>query len=173
MNQKLIRSLFVSLIVLPNAVIAQGNDCPCCQGAYTNFDFWVGQWEVSDTNGRLVGENKIVKLQDRCVIQENWKAPKVTGTSYNYFDRNDSLWHQVWIDNTGGSLVLKGQLTGKSMVLRSDTLEGKQGMYFHEVNWTPHEDGSVHQIWTLHALSSENQTVLFHGIYKRKNEADE
>lgn len=63
---------------------AQKKQCNCCTSEYKQFDFWLGDWEVFNLKGIKVGENKIVSLQDSCIIQENWTSNEQTGTSYNF-----------------------------------------------------------------------------------------
>ena len=74
------------------------NDQNNCEGKkYAEFDFWVGQRNVYNTDGVLVGTNNILKLQENCVIQENWvsKSSPSKGTSYNYYNKTDDSWNQV------------------------------------------------------------------------------
>lgn len=154
--------------LLTSLSIAQTDSCACCFGHYRDFDFWIGDWVVYDTSGTEIGENLILSLQDKCAMQENWKSANSTGTSYNYFNSIDSTWNQVWIDNQGGSLVLKGSLQNNSMVLRSDLVKTPRAEYYNKVSWTPMEDGSVLQLWVF---VDENDTVLyeaFRGKYVRR-----
>jgi hypothetical protein len=137
---------------------------------YRQFDFWLGDWRVVDTTGQEVGTNLIVPKQDGCVVQENWASGASTGTSYNYYSQADSSWHQVWVDNSGGSLMLKGGLQGKSMVLRSDWQPGKKvDFYCNQITWTPLENGDVVQHWTVIAQDGRVLATPFKGIYKKKN----
>lgn len=149
---------------------AQSDDCPCCDKLHRQFDFWIGHWNVFDTSGNQVGENEIVALENHCIINENWTGGQnTTGKSYNYYDRSDSTWNQVWVDNAGQPLVLKGTWNGESMVLKGPLKKGQQvKSYQNVVTWTPNEDGSVQQLWEL---KDENGTVLrtvFLGIYRKK-----
>ena len=43
------------------------------------------------------------------MIHGHWKgAQGVTGQSFNFYDRTDRKWHQVWVDNAGNWLDLAG-----------------------------------------------------------------
>ena len=46
-----------------------------------------------------------------------------TGTSINIFDKTDSTWNQIWVDNQRNILRLKSDLAGKKMVLKSDLVK--------------------------------------------------
>jgi hypothetical protein len=152
-------------------LIAQDTDtCPCCSGSYTAFDFWLGDWSVYNTAGQVVGTNRIVELQDGCVLQENWEASDQsnTGTSYNFFDKTDSTWNQVWISNSGFILKLKGNLNDSgAMVLKSDLLSNQNGIFYHQITWTNNNDGSVTQKWDI--LDKDNGLIseAFVGIYRK------
>ena len=95
-------------------------DCTCCAEEYRQFDFWIGDWVVTDSTGKELGTNLIHSIQDGCGFQENWKSTKMTGTSYNFYNATDKSWNQLWIDNKGGSLELKGSLVNGKMILKSE-----------------------------------------------------
>src|SRR5262245_9787030 len=61
---------------------------PCMvQPEYSQFDYWVGDWEVRNPQGQIVGYNTIQKVVDGCVILENWtSASGSSGKSINYYN---------------------------------------------------------------------------------------
>lgn len=163
--------LFIFCFTLANtSVLAQSkNKIPCTTKEYKQFNFWVGNWNVYDTKGKLIGTNHVKKMSNACTIQENWssKVGPSKGTSYNYYDKNDGSWNQLWIDNAGGNLKLKGKLVGKNMVLKSDLVKNSKGNYYNQITFFNNSDGTVTQVWEL---LDENNTVfneIFRGIYKR------
>ena len=142
--------------------------CQCCTEAHDAFDFWLGDWNVYNEAGKLVGTNKLVKLQNNCLIQENWTGT-VTGTSFNYYDTADSTWNQLWISSNGNILKLKGNAINHGvMVLKSDILEGEKGKYYNKITWTANDDGSVTQYWEVLNENDERIADVFKGIYRRK-----
>ncbi|RPI45699.1 MAG: hypothetical protein EHM46_01445 [Bacteroidetes bacterium] len=155
-------------------LVAQ-DPCPCCSAPYSAFDFWLGDWTVYNSTGEVVGTNRIVEMQDGCVLQENWKATDQSnsGTSYNYFDRTDSTWNQIWISNSGFILELSGNTDSSGvMVLKSDLLSNQNGTYYHRITWTKNGDNSVTQKWDIldkeHGIISE----AFMGIYRKDQKHD-
>lgn len=149
----------------------QNQQTVICSGEnYEQFDFWEGNWNVYDTNGKLIGTNKLVKMQNNCVLQENWKSKTSTnkGTSYNYYDKNDGFWHQVWIDNAGSVLNLKGKLIDGKMVLKSDVVTSPKGKYINSITWSKNKDGSVTQVWDYLNEKNEKMAEVFRGIYKKQ-----
>lgn len=156
---------FLVIFLLTYSVMAQ-SPCPCCTDQHRQFDFWAGNWQVHDTTGNLVGTNRVELIQDSCVLKENWIGAKVTtGTSYNYFDPSDSSWNQLWLDNQGTILKLKGGLIKREMVLKSDPVQGRNGLYINRITWTPLSDGRVTQTWDALSVDGVIRARLFKGIY--------
>ena len=146
--------------------------CACCGEAFRQFDFWLGDWETFTPDEKLAGNNRIVLLQDSCVLQENWVSARnnYTGTSYNFYDPQTEKWYQTWIDNKGGNLRLSGGMEGNSMVLYSEELIDQEGRHYtNRISWTPASDGSVRQLWEVsYRDSSSSWKTVFDGIYRRK-----
>jgi len=142
---------------------------PCTSAAYKQFDFWIGNWNVYDAKNNLIGKNNVVKMKNACAIQENWhsKTSTSTGTSYNYYNAADKSWNQVWIDNQGGSLVLKGFYKQHKMVLKSTLITGKKGTYYNQISWFKNADGSVAQLWELLDENNTPFNEIFRGTYKK------
>jgi tetratricopeptide (TPR) repeat protein len=97
-------------------LVEQGkkNARPC---AYTKenrqFDFWLGEWEVSTTQGDVpAGTSKIELILEDCVVLENWKSLNnpYSGKSYNIYDQALKRWEQYWVDNAGGNIFFHGEL---------------------------------------------------------------
>ena len=160
------------LTVLPNFLNAQDistNQCPCCTEEHRAFDFWLGDWEAFTPNGKLAGTNSIILMQDSCIIQENLVSASAgyTGTSYNWYDAASKTWHQSWIDNQGGSLLLSGSHKGNQIILSSEaTPDGKGGKTINRITWTDLGDGTVRQHWETSADLGETYKTAFDGLYK-------
>lgn len=166
----------ITLTILLSIVLGKINQvnaqtiCACCTNHHQQFDFWVGDWIVFDTLNTQIGENLIVKLEDNCIINEHWtSATGSTGRSYNYFDSADSTWNQLWIDNQGSNLKLKGKAESNKMVLKSALLPGKKiDFYYNRITWTKINNDEVTQVWEILDKSDNILTMVFKGIYKRK-----
>jgi len=154
-------------------VLGQSNEsaCACCTEAYKYFDFWEGKWEVTDTLGNVVGINTLTKLEDNCIMQEQWVGTSgSTGTSLNYYDKTDKSWNQIWIDNQGNVLKMKGGMNGVQMILKSELVAGQQGKYYNQISWTPNDDGTVTQLWEAYDADENLLQTLFRGIYHKTKE---
>lgn len=168
-----INNIFIYFIITAVSLFAQGpinNNCICCSEQHSQFDFWVGEWTVYDTLDNFIGTNKIVKQYENCLIQENWISKgKNRGTSYNYYDPNDSTWNQLWLDNQGTILKLKGSFINGEMVLKSAAQRGeKVEYYFNRITWRRLKNGNVIQIWDVIDEKDNILSNLFKGIYKPK-----
>lgn len=144
-------------------------NCPCCTENHTQFNFWIGEWDVFNLQDQKMGESSITSIQDSCVIVEHWSSSRETGTSYNYFDKTDNTWNQVYISNTGNALTLKGKLTDNKMILRSALVKGPKGNHlYNRITWEKHSDGTVSQIWDQLDNRDYLLQTVFHGIYRVK-----
>lgn len=152
--------------------MAQTNTCNCCTQQHKAFDFWIGEWDVTNPDGSPAGKNKIEKIQDNCMLLENWTSAKgnYTGTSQNFYNLKTKQWEQLWIDNQGGYLKLKGHRKGNQMILRTDNETDSSGKsFYHRVTWTANDDGTVRQLWET-LTEGEDVVVAFDGLYKKRSE---
>ena len=144
--------------------------CPCCEEEYQQFDFWVGDWVVY-AKGKMAGFNKIVKIEGDCVIRENWKSfeSSYSGTSYNFYDKLDKKWKQVWVDNQGTVLELKGEFKNNKMVLVSESKPDQNGnLVMNRITWFNNDDGTVRQLWEQSGDGGLAFTTSFDGLYRRR-----
>jgi len=72
---------------------------PCSAAEYRQFDFWLGEWNVFNPDGKPAGQSRIEQISGGCAILENWSSGggAFTGKSLNIYDRNDKQWHQSWV----------------------------------------------------------------------------
>ena len=143
---------------------------PCSAPEHRQFDFWLGDWQVSDPSGKPVGENRIVALHGGCVLSENWSgAGGYTGSSLNAYDNDRKLWHQTWMDSGGGVLQIDGKFADGRMTLAGDAPGEKPGeIVRNRITWTPLPDGRVRQLWESSTDGGKTWTTAFDGLYKRK-----
>ena len=70
-------------------------------------------------------------------------------------------------DNSGFSLVLKGNYKYGKIVLKINLLESKKSRYFNQIPSRKNDEGSVTQSWII--LDEKNKMLqeTFRGIYKK------
>jgi len=139
----------------------------CKDGASRQFDFWVGHWRVTE-HGKLAGDNRVEPILDGCALLENWTGAKGgAGKSLNFFDREDGLWHQTWIDRSGGALFLAGKFENGAMRLEGErAATGEQPATRHRITWTPLPGGKVRQLWESTAVAKDLWSTQFDGLYE-------
>src|SRR5690242_2142593 len=86
------------------------------------FDFWIGDWEVTQPDGKKAGENRIESISAGWGLLENWNgAGGGVGKSLNTWLSDRKQWRQFWVGN-GEALELTGGLNGQGeMVLTGMT----------------------------------------------------
>ena len=141
----------------------------CESDAHREFDFWVGDWEVTTADGAIAGTNRVEKILDGCVIKENRVGTGgMHGESYNIFSQRRGKWHQSWVDTTGRLLLLEGGLEGGKKVL-SGQMPGQDGkMVRLEISWEALDDGRVKQHWRASRDRGKSWNDLFVGFYAPK-----
>jgi len=84
---------------------------PCLyQAEHKQFDFWVGEWNVQNPQGQQVGTSSIQRIENGCVILENWIGGQGgTGKSLNFYDASLHKWRQTWADSSGGVSEFAGE----------------------------------------------------------------
>ena len=177
--------LLASMISGPALAQQTGSAAPatppdCSSDQHRAFDFWVGEWRVY-SGDTVAGKNTISKRLDGCVLQEHWRGAQGSrGTSLNFFNRADGLWHQVWIDARGGVLSLSGGVDDRGRMVLSGTRQqtapasvdsaatAESVTIEHRITWSPQPDGSVNQHWQNRPEGGEWQT-LFNGDYRPRS----
>ena len=142
---------------------------PCAGPEAMQFDFWIGDWDVSSPDGKPAGTNRIERLYG-CVLHESWSGSngKVLGQSLNRWDADRGVWHQTWVDNQGGLLLLEGRFAEGAMTLDDATVPGrKDPNALNRVRWSVNADGSVRQLWSASGDGGKTWKVVFDGKYVR------
>jgi hypothetical protein len=142
---------------------------PGCNDATSRqFDFWLGHWRVTE-KGKPAGDNRIERILEGCALLENWTgAQGGEGKSLNFYDRDDGLWHQTWIDRSGGALFLAGKFEHGAMRMEGErAATGKQPATRHRITWTPLPGGKVRQLWESTPAGKDQWSTQFDGLYER------
>ncbi|HKQ97741.1 MAG TPA: hypothetical protein VJV75_07695 [Candidatus Polarisedimenticolia bacterium] len=140
----------------------------CDLAEYRQFDFWIGEWDVFQPDGTLVGTNRITLILGTCVLLENWKGKSgMEGWSFNNYDRAERKWHQNWVDSHGSRLDLVGALVGKNMVLSGDQVGTDGTTTMNRITWEPIDANRVRQLWEQSKDGGKTWTVAFDGQYVR------
>ena len=94
----------------------------CSDPSQRALDFWVGDWDVTNAKGALVGRSHVERAFGGCVIVENYKGVNggYAGMSLNTYEPVAKQWSQHWVDNGGLSVVMTGGFEEKNLVYRRE-----------------------------------------------------
>ncbi len=172
------------------AVILAGNSwsqsntstpVPCSSELYKAFDFWLGDWEVySNADGVLQGLDTIVKQNNDCLLYQHWRQQtdaykpagalnRLEGRSVSMFDTE--VWRQVWTDNGGTFMPLKGGLVDGNMVLTSEFDNPSWPIY--KWHWEPQSDGTIYNYGFVSTNQGETWNKYFDITYRPRNQTSQ
>ena len=151
--------------------VAQTAPQPALPPESRQFDFWVGDWEVTTPDGKPAGTNKIEPVSNGAGLLENWQGDGQTGggsgKSLNTYNAGKKQWQQFWVGSGGGVLELAGGMVDGRMVLKGEhEVRGQRTL--ERITWTPGADGSVRQLWDQSTDGGKTWQVVFDGTYRRK-----
>ncbi|HEX2080878.1 MAG TPA: hypothetical protein VHG08_24445 [Longimicrobium sp.] len=125
---------------------------PCQDDArHRQFDFWLGDWNVTAPAAPPGSTSQIRAGLDGCLVSESWTASNgIRGRSINAYDRDQQQWHQTWVSSQPrGHLRMAGNLEGDTMALRGTRVTQTGVEIFDEYRWHRLPTGQVIQAWKL------------------------
>ena len=165
-------ALAVAFAVLAGHRAAAQSTAPgqaCKAAEYHQFDFWIGQWNVTLPNGKRAGVNHIEPILGGCALRETWSgAGGSDGTSYNSYDATRRRWHQTWVDNQGSLLLLEGTFADGRMILEGETVDTAGQKQRQRITWEETSPGHVRQLWESSSDGGATWTTAFDGRYVKR-----
>lgn len=168
--------LIYPLLFAAMVLHSQASPNPCNRDAgFHKLDFWLGKWDVLDSDGMKQGTNDIHPVLNGCAIVENWQGlGGDTGKSWFYFNPHTQIWRQVSVttqptdpggirekelieefDNGGLRFLGKIDVDARRTVLDRTTL-------------TPLPDGRVRQVIEWSSDDGQNWNIAFDAFYVRQ-----
>jgi hypothetical protein len=155
---------------------AQSQNMPCSNPVYSQFDFWVGNWEAFSVKGVKAGDSKISVILDSCIILEEWTSASVqqglryAGKSFNTYNNGTKQWQQTWIDNAGGSTeYLRGEASDGKIIFYADKVTGPKGKVFmRRLTFTKLNNDKVRQLGERSDDDGKTWTTEYDLEYRRK-----
>jgi len=158
------------IISMTASLIAQQSPSRPLPPESRQFDFWIGEWEVTAPDGKPAGSSRIELIAGGAGLLENWSdADGSSGKSLNAYNAGTKQWQQYWIGSDGGVLELAGALTADSMVLTGEH-EVRGRRLIDRITWTPKADGSVRQHWEQSTDGGKTWVTAFDGRYRKKKQ---
>ena len=137
---------------------------------FSEFDFWIGEWDVHTASGQFAGSNRIAREESGCVLTEHWVSAGGTGSSVNFVDKISDEWVQVWNSQAGAQINIRGGLTAEGMRLTGTIHYVANGTTapFRGL-WTALPDGRVRQYFEQSNDEGQTWAPWFEGFYTRKS----
>ncbi len=121
------------------------NAHPCEGTDFRNFDFWVGEWDVTAA-GQPAGTSSVQRILNNCVILENYSGQSgYAGKSFNSYDPDKKEWRQYWIDNSAGVVEFHGHYADNQLVYQADSKNPDGTMAHRKMTFVKLPDGRVRQ----------------------------
>ncbi len=156
------------LIVIMTLFTYSSIAADCSDKNYQDFDFWLGEWQVTSKADDVIRFNSISKINNGCTILEEYSSPSgYVGKSLNIYDQHTKKWYQTWTDSSGLLLQLRGGIKQGTMVMVGETLNDSQQTTINQIHWIPNEDGTVRQHWQVSQDNGKTWQTTFDGLYKR------
>ncbi len=167
---RLAATLRTALVFLVAPTILAAQAAPTCTDAkHHQFDFWIGDWDVTLPNGDRAGHNLIEPILGGCALRESWTGARGSnGTSTNAFDRVRGKWHQTWVDDSGSLIMLDGAFADGKMVLSGETKDTAGRKVINRITWQETAPGAVRQLWEASRDGGATWNVLFDGRYRKR-----
>jgi hypothetical protein len=149
--------------------VAQSAPTPCPGVAERHqFDFWIGDWDVTTPGGTSVGSSIIQSVSGGCALLENWTSNRGGhGKSLNTYNPARHQWQQFWIGQDGGVGEYRAsEFDGKSLAFfmkdESDSLSA------HRLTFTPVDAATVRQHSEVSKDGGKSWTTEYDFYYHRK-----
>lgn len=143
---------------------------PCQAAAYREFDFWLGQWDITEDGGPA-GTNVVESLLGGCAIQEHYVDPWGTssGTSLNSYDADTKQWRQTWVSDYGTDYRMAGGLDAQgTMVLVGERINAANGRLLIDTwKWSRIDADNVLQTGRITVPATGRDQQFFNGEYHR------
>ncbi|MGH9601151.1 MAG: tetratricopeptide repeat protein [Terriglobales bacterium] len=147
------------------------NANPCRDSAESRqFDFWIGDWDVTTAQGQPAGTSSIQLILGSCVIFENWTSLGVgyAGKSLNIFNVPRKKWQQYWVDSTGAVTFFEGGWIGSYLRLTGENALRTGPLALNRMTFTPLSPDKVRQHGEGSDDGGKTWTTRYDLIYNRK-----
>jgi hypothetical protein len=146
----------------------KGDEPPCSDPVYQRLDFWVGEWEVRNPEGKLQGTNRIERTLGTCALREHWTSVAGgEGESLFYYYRPETRWKQVWV-TAAGFVKEKAEVEGyegPGVRFQGEVTYPGRGVVLDRTTLTPEEGGRVRQVIEVSDDGGGSWRTTFEGIY--------
>jgi tetratricopeptide (TPR) repeat protein len=144
---------------------------PCISRSESHlFDFWIGEWDVTNPQGQPAGRSSVQQILSQCVVFENWTDRQGgQGKSFNAYNTDLSMWQQFWTDQYGRVTEYRESERTPEGGLRFLAHQRlAQGPSLIRMTFTPIDRNTVHQYGETSTDNGKTWTTSFDLYYHRK-----
>ena len=157
--------------IVGNGAVRPFRPAGCTSYESRQFDFWLGEWDVSGTGTQAVVAESSISVRDQgCVIMEEWRPLRGGhGHSINFYDPTDQKWHQTWGAASGTFARYAGSFADG--VMRLENLSGAPGASpgtRARMNFQALDENTVRQWGEQHDAASDTWTTQWDLTYRRR-----
>ena len=144
---------------------------PCADRAASHrFDFWVGDWDVTNAQGQPAGHNTIQQILEQCVLLENWTdAAGGQGKSFSAYNPERDMWQQFWVDQYGRVTEYRdSEWDGTTLRFLARVVTPKGEKQLWRMSFTPIDSVTVRQWGEASTDEGKTWTVTWDLYYHKK-----
>lgn len=140
------------------------------------FDFWIGDWDVSPGQSPVIVADSVIRLEDQgCVILENWRPFRdAHGHSITTYDAAAGKWRQSWAD-AGGTITQYAGVQDADGVIRLENLgpgpEDGRPAEKRRMNFARTDENTVRQWGELYDEATQTWKTEWSFTYRRRGVA--
>ena len=133
---------------------------------YRQLDFMIGNWQVRDPQGKLLGHSRIYKEERGFLLTEKWTAVDgSTGTGITYIDPKNQLWQQTFVGMFGGVIDVRGTFADGELRMNGDNALPTRDVSLVRSVTRPLSDGSFRFLMEKSSDNGQTWDRTFDGQY--------
>jgi hypothetical protein len=136
--------------------------------AARQFDFLLGEWDCTWSDGERGTDSVYLDLDDKVVVESFDGRPSLDyqGVSHSVYDRSDSRWKQTWVDTDGNYLDFVGGFSDGVMDLRREA-PFNGGIALFRLRWFDIERDALRRAYERSDDGGETWTTLWAIDFRR------
>jgi hypothetical protein len=136
---------------------------------YRQLDFWVGEWAVTNRQGRHVGSSSVRLILGKCVVFENWTGDRgLTGKSFNLYNHETGKWEQIWVSSVGNLTKYAGEFKDGAMRYAASDRDPQGRPEMLRLTFFPVSANEVRQLGEASADGGKTWKTQYDLYYHRK-----